>query len=162
MLDEYWYYSLFTLVMLFLFEIMVANQRHRNISMIRQMSNDPKPFYVLRNKKWIQLMSDEILPNDLISITKMSENEIVPCDILLLDGKCVVNEALLTGESTPQMKENISSILEQEDDLDLKKHSRNIIFSGTRVMQKDSLNLRFFWQRTVIKLQMTIHVLDLF
>jgi manganese-transporting P-type ATPase len=125
--------------MLFLFEIMVANQRHRNISMIRQMSNDPKPFYVLRNKKWIQLMSDEILPNDLISISKMSENEIVPCDILLLDGKCVVNEALLTGESTPQMKENISSILEQDDELDLKKHSRNIIFSGTRVIYNSQL-----------------------
>eukprot|EP01080_Neovahlkampfia_damariscottae_P004151 gene4151-7461_t len=148
MLDEYWYYSLFTLVMLFLFEIMVASQRFRNINMIRSMSPEPKLISVFRKKKWIKIMTDEILPNDLISIYKMNENEVSPCDILLLDGKCVVNEALLTGESTPQMKENINQIelinkrnndeIKLNETLNMKKYSKNIIFSGTRVLLSEN------------------------
>lgn len=58
---------------------------------------------------WSKLSTEEIVPGDIISIlhTRDTDN-IVPCDCLLLKGVAVVNEASLTGESHPQMKEELA------------------------------------------------------
>ena len=36
-------------------------------------------------------------------------NDIIPCDCVLIRGAAVVNEASLTGESVPQMKDQLPS-----------------------------------------------------
>jgi len=56
--------------------------------------------------KWVKIPGTELLPGDIVSIGRSTsgEDRSVPADMLLLAGSAIVNEAILTGESTPQWK----------------------------------------------------------
>lgn len=61
----------------------------------------------------------------------------MPADVLLLSGTCIVEEAVLTGESTPQWKVPISEAAELEGGgrLAVKSHKQHVVFGGTKVLQ---------------------------
>ena len=62
----------------------------------------------------------------------------IPADILLVKGTCIVNEAMLSGESTPLLKESIQ-LLEANEALDVDVNHKNaVLFSGTKVLQATS------------------------
>ncbi|KAI9002348.1 hypothetical protein BC832DRAFT_561305 [Gaertneriomyces semiglobifer] len=133
-LDEMWYYSLFTLVMLFVFESTVVFQRLKNLQEFRSMSIKPYPINVFRSGKWSVLQTDELLPGDVVSVTRQKDDSPVPADLVLLDGSCIANEAMLSGESTPQLKEALTS--REDDDLfSYTDNKNNILYGGTKVLQ---------------------------
>ncbi|KAF4216374.1 hypothetical protein CNMCM8980_005283 [Aspergillus fumigatiaffinis] len=135
MLDEYWYYSLFTLFMLVVFESTVVWQRQRTLNEFRGMNIKPYDVWVYRQRKWQELTSDKLLPGDLMSVNRTKEDSGVACDILLIEGSVIVNEAMLSGESTPLLKESIQ--LRPGDDLiepdGLDKNA--FVHGGTKVLQ---------------------------
>lgn len=134
-LDEYWYYSLFTGFMLIAFESTVVFQRQKTLNEFRTMSIKPYAINVFRQGRWIEVQTDELFPHDLISITRTKEDSGVPCDVLLTKGSCIVNEAMLTGESTPLLKESIE-LRSQDEVLDLEGLDKNASLSGgTKVLQ---------------------------
>lgn len=135
MLDEYWYYSLFTLFMLVVFESTVVWQRQRTLNEFRGMSIKPYDIWVYRGKKWVEIQSDALLPGDLASVGRTKEDSGVACDMLLVEGTAIVNEAMLSGESTPVLKDSIQlrpgdARIEPEG---LDKNA--FLFGGTKVLQ---------------------------
>ena len=66
----------------------------------------PLPFTL--KFRWVKLSGTELLPGDVVSIGRSTgldgEDKSVPADMLILAGSAIVNEAILTGESTPQWK----------------------------------------------------------
>ncbi|KAF8137626.1 hypothetical protein EV363DRAFT_1254544 [Boletus edulis] len=134
-LDEYWYYSIFTLFMLIMFECTVVWQRLRTLKEFRTMSVAPYPIQCLRDSKWMTLQTDELLPGDVVSVARLQSETVVPADILLVHGTCIVNEAMLSGESTPLLKESIQ-LLDTSDKIDVDgAHKLEVLFSGTKVLQ---------------------------
>ncbi|PFH36293.1 hypothetical protein BESB_044850 [Besnoitia besnoiti] len=99
LIDEYWQYSLFTLVMLVLLECQMVKKRLKDFQQLRAMRIPPRPVHVFRSGAWIPLRSDLLLPGDIIAITGSSKPDaaVCPVDALLLQGSAVVNEATLTG-----------------------------------------------------------------
>ncbi|TPX07963.1 uncharacterized protein E0L32_010294 [Thyridium curvatum] len=135
LLDEYWYYSLFTLFMLVAFESTVVWQRQRTLNEFRGMSIKPYDVWVYRLGKWTEIQSDKLLPGDLVSVSRTKEDSGVACDMLLVEGTAIVNEAMLSGESTPLLKDSIQlrpgdALIEPEG---LDKNA--FLWGGTKVLQ---------------------------
>lgn len=139
LLDQYWQQAIFSFVMIILMEFTTSFQRHRTANMLRNLAPKPFPVVTLRAKKWLIIPSNMLLPGDIISLSqdgnKQSGTAIVPCDCLILDGSAVVNEATLTGESVPQMKDSIANEAKSNSPLDVSgKHRIHVLFSGTNLV----------------------------
>ncbi|KAG2668539.1 hypothetical protein I3843_15G159800 [Carya illinoinensis] len=137
-LDEYWYYSLFTLFMLFMFESTMAKSRLKTLTELRRVRVDGQTLMAYRCGKWVKLTGTDLLPGDVVSIGRSSgpngEDKSVPADMLILAGNAIVNEAILTGESTPQWKVSIMG-RGTEEKLSIKRDKSHVLFGGTKILQ---------------------------
>jgi len=154
MLDDYWQYSAFTLFMILTFEATVVFSRLKSLQALTGMGNKTRPVWVYRVERWKQVDSTELLPGDFLSLTRIKPHytkdekeskkrspiedeggDITSADLLLLRGSTVVNEASLTGESVPQMKEGLQELVEGEQ-LSMKTtHKSHIVYAGTKLLQ---------------------------
>lgn len=60
-----------------------------------------RPVRVRREGREVEVPADDVVMGDLVLLAHGAQ---VPCDCLVREGSCLVNESLLTGESRPQAK----------------------------------------------------------
>uniref|UniRef100_A0A0G4GNG0 Cation-transporting P-type ATPase N-terminal domain-containing protein n=1 Tax=Chromera velia CCMP2878 TaxID=1169474 RepID=A0A0G4GNG0_9ALVE len=150
LMDEYWYYSIMTAVLLIFMEIQLVHRRIHDAKDMADMRVTGRSVTVFRGGQWRSIHSHSLLPGDLLAISRLphekEENLVCPCDLLLLQGTCTMNEASLTGESVPQLKSGIVGIVggvalssddvdESEASLDVKgKHKQHVLYAGTTLL----------------------------
>ena len=99
------------------------------------MSIKPYDIWVYRENKWEQITSDKLLPGDLVSVGRTKEDGGVACDMLLVEGTAIVNEAMLSGESTPLLKDSIQL---RPGDAQIEPEGLDksaFLYGGTKVLQ---------------------------
>jgi len=83
---------------------------------------------VCRNGNFFRVDSDELVPGDVIEIP---EGVNMPCDVALLSGQAIVNEAMLTGESIPVIK---VALPKNDDIYDYVNDTKYTLYGGTKVI----------------------------
>ncbi|KAL0966747.1 hypothetical protein UPYG_G00299650 [Umbra pygmaea] len=81
-----------------------------------------------------EAMSTELVPGDVIVIP--ANGMIMPCDAVLTQGTCIVNESMLTGESVPVTKTSLPTSGDDGAGLySTEDHKRHTLFCGTHIIQ---------------------------
>ncbi|XP_053246859.1 probable cation-transporting ATPase 13A5 isoform X2 [Podarcis raffonei] len=88
-----------------------------------------------KNEGSCKVESCQLVPGDVLLLE--SQKFSLPCDAILIEGSCVVNEGMLTGESVPVMK---TPLPQTDNTKPWKVHSvedyrRHVLFCGTEVIQ---------------------------
>lgn len=99
------------------------------VTVIRETSNSPA------NLTGTELRETDIkhlVPGDHVIIKPEMK---APCDLIVIKGECLVNEAVLTGESVPVSK---SKLQETHDIFDLldSNSEKNIIYCGSTILRE--------------------------
>ena len=104
--------------------------KRRMQSAVVKMTKYVTPVQVQRDGVWRTVPSTDLVPGDLVSVT---ENWILPCDLVIVQGSTVVDESMLTGESMPVQKFPIPATATEPYDA-LGAGRKHTLFSGTKVL----------------------------
>jgi cation-transporting ATPase 13A3/4/5 len=104
--EEYIKYTIALLVITVFCQWLSMFDAWMNNKRIRDMAEFSVDVIVLRNGQQVTTTNHNLVPGDIIVISaaEAASGMLVPCDMLLLEGKCVANESILTGESVPVIK----------------------------------------------------------
>ena len=114
-------------------------ETRKNLKNIQEMSKYSCPVNILRKDPetnqaiFKPLSSKNLVPGDIFELQE--EGLAMPCDCLLIQGTIIINEAMLTGESTPIIKSQIPKI---KDHFNYDADKKYFLFAGTKIIQKRS------------------------
>ncbi|KAJ2331454.1 hypothetical protein GGI00_003246, partial [Coemansia sp. RSA 2681] len=143
--DNYYYYASCILLISASGIVETLVETRRNTRKIREMAHFTCPVRVLRDGTWRDGSAEELLPGDVFEL--VPSMHVLPCDAVLLEGDCIVNESMLTGESVPVAKVPVAPAVFGKMRLasstfgsDIAKH---VLFSGTKLVRVKKTSLGF-------------------
>eukprot|EP00934_Nitzschia_sp_Nitz4_P006580 Nitzschia sp. Nitz4//scaffold131_size63436//29849//34134//NITZ4_006274-RA/size63436-processed-gene-0.102-mRNA-1//1//CDS//3329535265//6570//frame0 len=128
---DYWYMSVIAWGIIFCTACTVSYFRYRGSSVLHAISHVTGTVTVLRNDTAVTIPQTEVVPGDVVGLA----TGVCQCDLVLLDGKVLVDESALTGEATPQAKASIDPTSDVA--YDPHNHKRQTILAGTKVLECD-------------------------
>ena len=139
---EYYYYATVIVVLTILSLVLSVYGTYKNLKQLQKISRYSCQVKVYRKNDKneymdsVEMSSEELVPGDLFEIPE--DGLALPCDAILIDGSVIINESMLTGESTPVIKVRMPGTMNEfntkEADSD-----KYILFGGTKVVQKRKL-----------------------
>lgn len=138
--DDYYYYASCILLISVVSVINSLIETKSTVKRLQEMSKFSCEVRVWRNGFWSQILSEELVPGDVFEVDPSLS--VIPCDALLINGECVVNESMLTGESVPVSKivannDTISYLIESFTHPVLAK---SLLYNGTKLLKTKSSN----------------------
>ncbi|KAI8362638.1 hypothetical protein BD560DRAFT_373869 [Blakeslea trispora] len=128
----YWQVGIADTIVILISALVKVVIRLRSERRIKEMAEFTDDVCVLRDGKWENLSTADLLPGDVFQV---AEGKTTPCDAIVLTGNIVVDESSLTGEPLPVRKFPI-----RQDDFHtsydrLGTGKSSTIFSGTKISQ---------------------------
>ena len=128
-----YYFSIIIVLIISIIQIIISTKN--KLDNIHSLSGEEnKKSIVIRQGQEVQIESENIIPGDIV-ILKPDENNgdiYIPCDGIILEGFCTVNESDLTGENTLVLKKEININASNKNEFfDYLKYKNSFLFQGT-------------------------------
>ena len=136
---QYYYYASVIVVLAIISLILSVYGTYKNMKKIQEISRYSCPVKVYRrneNNEYIgpvEMNSTELVPGDMFEIPE--DGLAMPCDTILISGSVIVNESMLTGESTPVIKVRMTNT-DDIYDTNNPDYEKYVLFAGTKIVQK--------------------------
>lgn len=102
---------------------------------------------VLRNGAWVKLPSEDLVPDDIVSV---EEGERIPADGILLEQHDLsIDESVLTGESLP-VEKNVEELAFKGEGLGLKGNEQGQTSTGVSTQNAKPSTLNLLFQGTTV------------
>ncbi|XP_074046704.1 polyamine-transporting ATPase 13A3 isoform X3 [Macrotis lagotis] len=139
--DEYYYYALAIVIMSVISIVSSLYTIRKQYIMLHDMvaAHSTVRVSVCRvGGETEEIFSTDLVPGDIMVIPM--NGTVMPCDAVLINGTCIVNESMLTGESVPVTKTNLPNpsvdVKGMADEMySPELHKRHTLFCGTTVIQ---------------------------
>ncbi|PJF16731.1 Cation-transporting ATPase [Paramicrosporidium saccamoebae] len=116
--ENYYVYSVVIIIMATTSAMLTVFETKQNFDKMRKMARFTCSVKAYRNRTTVSVSSEDLVPGDILLLDNEIDN--IPCDGVLVNGDAVVDESMLTGETVPVSKTDIT------DDV------YSAIYNGTR------------------------------
>uniref|UniRef100_H2SUA1 ATPase cation transporting 13A2 n=1 Tax=Takifugu rubripes TaxID=31033 RepID=H2SUA1_TAKRU len=129
-IDNYYIYAACILVISVLSICISLYQIRKQSITLHKMAHYVTNVTVLRQSREEHVSSVDLVPGDCLIIPQ--EGLVLPCDVAVLAGECLVNESMLTGESVPVLKTPLPA---GEETYSAESERRHTLYCGTHLIQ---------------------------